>query len=335
MSVVNLQIVMHGLIALVPVNSTDGVNHMTALLVDARQPPAAMTEPYRECFVEHLPQIEFPTESNQCRSELTGCIHNGSLCTCPLAGHEILIEPGKEPVKQKLASEPPRHLPLDREASIDFGYLANLSYLPDLPTPQKTLNREFLSSDPPRALVSRLTFPFDSLLPCDFSSRHEEGADNVHPLGFRPIRRVEQRGELSQAVAQQFVATVALDAAAAAPILRLRPFAGGPERTFRLKQAPPPPGEEPRPIRISLTNARPMFHHPDVPCDDGVARDFAFFFELVQDPPPWDERPIPHLKYTVWKSAADIEPRACDDAKAPMDRPICPMASLTVAPPAP
>ena len=329
MSTVTVQIVLHGLIALapIPMDSLE-VNRMAALLVEAAEStlPQDMPADYKQCIKPHQAQIAFPTDSSECVESVTGCKLKDSTCTCPLKRHEILIEPDTEPnVRQQLKrNRPPRSLPLDRDKAIDFAYIANLSSLPGLEPSQKTIRPDFITSpSPPRELAARFIFPFKSLFLCDFSSRRDDRADNIHPLNFRALKDEEQEGELSQALAQILVTTANFEDNGTGLTLRLHPFDGGIDKVFKLKRIPS--------IRIRLSNTREHFLRPDELCDDGIARDFALFYQLTQTPPDWNIRPVPHIKYTIWKSAADIEHENCKgitDPKAPMDRPICPMASF-------
>jgi hypothetical protein len=80
---------------------------------------------------------------------------------------------------------------------------------------------------------------------------------------------------------------------------------------------------------IELDNHRVSLR-PDDLGEDGVGRDFAWFYQLVKNPPAWSQRLIPHVKYTRWKSAKDVAVPECnfEPQKDPTSRPICPMGSI-------
>jgi hypothetical protein len=135
---------------------------------------------------------------------------------------------------------------------------------------------------------------------------------------------------MSQAMAQRVEATVAVDVGDTEVLkLVLSPFPGqaGEAHEFKL---PTDLAE----VEIWLSNERvEHYMQPDNICDDGIGRDFAFFYDLVENPPAfWDKRPVPHVKYSVAKSIADLfppsDPHLCMGKKALMSRPICPMASF-------
>jgi hypothetical protein len=329
MTSVPIQIFMHGLIALVPNNTPDGANHMTALLVDARHPSQEMT-----CVVAHTPQIQFPTSAQECTNVDACEIDGEGTCLCTLDRQEISILPDAEPSKAQLAKSPARVLPFDTQDAGDFAYVGNLAQVRSTPQSHYTLNKAFLPpstpSDPPTAppgaLVARFRFPFNSVRACNLSTRRDDGADYVHPLSFRPVGTEERGDEMIQALAQIFVANVEIPvdtAGGQALKLRLSPFPGEAGTTYEFTLPVNPTG-----LAIQLTNSRPHMMAPDDPCDDGVARDFAYFYDLVQNPPEWAARPVPHIKYSQSKSFADLDSDECKKKKYPMSRPICPMGSF-------
>ncbi|MEO6194933.1 MAG: hypothetical protein ABIS20_18105 [Thermoanaerobaculia bacterium] len=324
MVTVPVRIILQGLIALVPQNSPDGAT-MTALVVDA------MNTQNVECYAHHKPELRFPTAD--CNSAPDCGYEVGNICLCSLQNREVSLLPqqvGRSPVS--LDGHPDRPVPFDRSTAGNFSYVANLSNL------GYNLDRVFLSHDPsvplPLVLASRFEFPFDTASSCGFVTRQEDGADYVVATNFRPLDTSEDpaRDRLNQALAQKVETTVRMNVNNGEDlVLRLSPLPGrtGGTDTFKL-----PTNAE---IVIKLFNDREdhmaFMNHPDKICGDDVGRDFAFFYELaLNKPADWKQRPIPHVKYTGMKSIADVFPlpdlNLCLKYKAPLSRPICPMASF-------
>lgn len=321
MASVPLQIVMHGLIALVPMNDADGANHMTALLVDARNQPPGMELP---CFAPHVPELRLtPTSTALCRP--AGCSVSGNSCVCTLSRQNITLSIDPPPMlARKLLRKQPNHsLPFSLADASDFSYIANLAQLP----PGWKLDQRFLTPVPPDELVARMEFPFEAVKACSLGVRQDEGSRNVHPFSFRPHGALEKPGDVSQALAQQAVAFLQISDQARV-IVRLEEF-GGNGHDLAIKVENLSSGE--MGYRVELVNMRmPDPLALDDPCDDGVGRDFAYFYELVLNKPPiWRDRPMPHIKYTRWKSANDLTTEDCTrPTHVPSSRPICPMASF-------
>lgn len=322
-----IHIIVHGLIALVPATDASGAaNHMTALLVNAQsQPSEASGLPgFKECFVPHQPGIAVTTSSNaECLA--AGCIPEGEHdCHCSLVRKEVSLQAPipAEMEKQRINSQPANGLPFDFKEARDFSYVANLSRLG-----YELDQEEFIDKPiPSPALIARMSFPFKSVSACSLGTRRDEGGNNVHPLSFRPIETTEQAGEPSQALSQMVLAQ--LDVQEGPVTLVITDFGGGNQRTLTLH---PIAGS----YRIELFNMRTSEEGahdlpPDHFCDGGVERDFAFFYNLVKNAPPWRERPIPHIKFTRWKSAKDIETAECNftDDHFPNSHPICGLASF-------
>ena len=323
MSTIPLRIILHGLIALAPQNGPDGAK-MTALLVDAQRQPAGM-----ECFEAHKPEIRFPT-TDPCPAS-AGCKLDGEdICLCKLNRQEIKILPQKNRNPLELTRTPSRSLPFTREEAGAYAYVASLSEL------GYRLAPGVLPADPPvapvappSALVARFKFPFDTVAACGLATRRDDGADYAHAMNMRPLEREEAPNEMSQAMAQRVEATLVVDVENTADLkLVLSPFPGeaGQAREFTLLSDL---GE----VEIELSNDRPHFMEPDRICDDGIGRDFAFFYDLVENQPAsWKDRPVPHVKNSVSKSIADLfplpDPNLCKKRKAFMSRPICPMSSF-------
>ena len=320
-SVSIIHILVHGLIALVPATDPGGVaDHMTALLVDARNQPPEFTK----CFAPHLPaitvQMEEPSECQKAKCTFDG----DSDCTCPLIRKEVSLQAqispqpaNRRPLNVRLKSA----LPFSHNEARDFSYVANLSRM------GYELDTRYLDAVPPDGLIARMTFPFEAVDACSLGTRRDEESDNVHPLSFRPITSLETAGEPHQALAQMVSATLTTNPGPV--ILTITDFGGGNPKNLPLK-----------PINgvylIQLTNIRTdeRGEHdlpPDDPCDDGVERDFAFFYKLVKNPLDWRDRPIPHIKFTRWKSVKNLEISECKQNmghKLPNSHPICALATF-------
>ena len=320
-----IHIILHGLIALVPSTDLSGMaNHMTALLVDARSQPPGMPSGLKECFVPHQSVLTVKVDdSAQCLK--AGCTPQGlDNCVCKLDRTEVSLSPDVSPEKQKLAKLPASSLPFDQQHANDFSYVANMSQ----PPLSQQLDPRFLEPLPPPALAARMTFTFASITACSLGTRRDEGSANVHPLGFRPLHATEKPGEVSQAMAQQLVASYEISQGPL--ILNLSGFGGGNQRHLTLK----PIADSYEIMLVNMRGAKSDGTIPnDVPtddiCDDGIGRDFSFFYELVKNPPAWEDRQIPHIKYTRWKSSRDLEVAECNHkTHFPDSHPICAMATF-------
>jgi hypothetical protein len=108
--------------------------------------------------------------------------------------------------------------------------------------------------------------------------------------------------------------------------LHLRDFGGAGDHAFLLL-----PGSQG--YRVDLANDTDPLD-PDDPCDDGVARHFAHYQDLAENPPLWTNRLLPHVKFTVWKPRGSVTPQdpSQDPCSLPSfhlnDRPACPLASF-------
>jgi hypothetical protein len=313
MSTIPLHIVLQGLIALVP--AQDGSNNtMTALLVEAHQ------HPDRACSAVHSPQLTVFTAGSQCLA--ANCTAAGRKCTCNLSHQEISIDIRPVPPSHRVTLNklPESKLPFDQSSATDFAYVANMNLL------GFQLDMRFRDdATPPPGLAARMRFPFDSLAACSLATRPDERVDNVHPLSFRPLGAEEKRNEVSQALAQMVVTTLTIpedNGSGHAVTVTLRNFDGSNEHTLNLDLVP-------EGVVLVLSNIRTELFR-DEPCEDGIGRDFAHFYDLAQNPPQtWEERLVPHVKYTQWKSAADLDAKECQiPVKNPMSLPICPMATF-------
>ncbi len=318
MSTLTVQILLHGLLTLMPVQDGAGTaSHMKALLVDARTPPADFNF---ECFAPHRPMLTVTTLTPEECTAVPGCAVNGLECTCDLTRKEIslLVQPAFEPPRQQLSKQPPSSLPFSSTTAGDFGYVPNLSKPPF----NQTLDPAVLDSVPPATLIARADFPFTSVTACALAVRLDEDGKNVHATSFRPLHETEKANEVNQAISQGVVSNLDIPfSGTAVPqvSVAISDFGGNPQ-FLNLKPAS-------NKILIRLMNERDTLPI-DSPCDDGVGRDFAFLYQILQNPPAWADRPIPHIKLTRWKSAKDLEASGCQSFKDPMSRPICPPGTI-------
>ncbi len=318
MSTLAVQILLHGLIILMPVKDGAGAaNHMKALLVDARTSPADFNF---ECFAPHHPMLKVTTLTMGECADVPGCIPNGLECICDLTRKEIslVVQPAFEPSRQLLSKQPPRSLPFSSATAGDFGYVVNLSRPPF----SQTLDPAALDPVPPATLIARADFPFTSVTACALVVRRDEDGNNVYALSFRPLHESEKANEVNQAIAQEVVFNleIPLSGTAAPQVsVAISDFGSNP-KFLNLKPLS-------NKIVVGLMNERETLPI-DSPCDDGVGRDFAFLYQVLQNPPAWAGRPIPHVKLTRWKSAKDLAVSGCLSPKTPMSRPIYPLGSI-------
>src|SRR3982750_678657 len=319
MSPIILRIVLHGLVALVPVDSATSANQMKALLVDAHAFPSEVDPVlhpnelpvgYAHCFVPHMPMLTVDAnDPNQCRA-VPGCKINPTTfsCECMLSRQDVTLEvtPALNLQMRNLNSPPTRlPLPFDVIEAASFHYVANLTT-----SLNQQLDPHFLDTVPPDILAARMTFPFDSVTSCALAVRSEEGGRNVHALSFQAAGILEKSGDPSQALAQQVVSTLPIPDGASV-VIKVRDFASSTELPIVLA-----PNADGSGYRIELSNMRKEDTLVDDPCDDGIARDFAFFYELALNKPPGKERRVPQIKMTNWKSAAALEqPQECKKPK--------------------
>jgi hypothetical protein len=310
-----LKIVLHGLLALVPNNEPGGTHQMTVLMLDGSHSHGI------QCMGAHNPKLLVRADNAKCVQ--AGCSPAGGICTCEqaLARKELWleIEPQSDPPRRELPKDPPRAIPRDRKEAAELGYVANLARPPF----NLSLNQQYLLASPPPNLFARLQFPFDTITACGLARRFDGGEAYVHAMGFRLLGNMWEEGEMSQAMAQMVIADVTIPDAGAAGqnvILHLKNLDGEGEVMIPLL----PSGPHLYLIDFSNdTTPLPVGH----PCDDGIARHFALFYELAQSPPPLEERLIPHVRLTQSKCADALDLQACEIPTFHLlDRPICPMA---------
>jgi hypothetical protein len=315
-------IILHGLIALVP--SLGGVSPMTALVVSTT--PPNLPNPPPACYAQHTPLLT--VLASNCPSP--DCTANGNQCTCPLVGDDLTLQilPASTPNPKPLTGTAPRPLPFSNKSARDFSYLANLKLL------GQSVDPSYSTSTVPPALrpylAARLRFPFDTVIACNLTTRPVNNTDIIYAMNFRQLGNDEQDGEFTQAVGQIALATFTPSVTGTqSVVLTLTKFDGTSPRSLTLI----PAGTDG--YIIKLTNERSdqdLFKSPDNPCDDGIGRDFAFFYNLTPGQlPPWNQRLLPHVNYTSAKSSLDADHPDCALAykyKTPMSRPICPMAAF-------
>jgi hypothetical protein len=320
MSSVALRVVLHGLIALVP-TTDDGVHHMTALLLNGLEPHGIE----EKCNIVHQPKLKFlVAETNECDE---GCIFSGNQCTCGLSalkGKEISIEIQPNPT---LATQRPNNerpidsIPTSPEEAGDPTYIANLAQPPF----NLAFNQAYLESNPPEHLLLRMEVP-TTITACLLATREDRGRADVYPMSFRKLHDPSSQNEASQALAQMAIAYIPDISANGQEnptvILRIRnfnePLTGG--RTFVLLA-----GANGYKIELSNQPERPLDR--DDPCNDTVARHFAMFYELAQDPPALRARLLPHFSFTQSRDREELTPEICrNPVFGLMDRPSCPMA---------
>jgi hypothetical protein len=314
-----IQIFLHGLIALVPaVNSGGPSDSMTALLVDASKQPTG----YTQCFVAHKPTLSVHAEPSACVQ--AHCNPTDlEICTCDLERKEVVLPEALPPTKKRepFRTYPQGALPFDSIDARDLSFVANLSHM------GYELDPQYLASVPPKNLIARMTFSFESIDACSLGTLSDEASENVHPLSLRPLNESEKAGDPSQAMAQLVAAS--FNTGQELPQVILKDLDNGSSASLFLL----PTGGV---YRIELMNTRVSENgaHADLPsdhpCDDGVERDFAFFYDLAKNPPTWEKRPVPHIKYTRWKSVNDLKGKtACEQYDhAPNSHPICAMATF-------
>jgi hypothetical protein len=326
MSTLPLQIVLHGLIALVPIDSSGQTNEMAALLLDGRTPPP------HECITPHHPLLKFRVAPLAACRAVPGCSVNGLFCECgegALAGRQITlaIEPSPVPPLQSLPKSPANSLPSTKTEAVQFGYVANLAQV----ISGFQLEPSFLDpKSPPASLFARMDVPFDSLLACRLYSLIDDGKKNAHSMSFRKLGTTSALGEAHQALAQMVIAHLDVpDPGGSGPqtvTIHLTNFDGTDDRAIPVD--PTVDG-----FRIDLTNETDHLM-PGQACDDGIARHFALYYELAKTATPWDDRQVPHMKFTRFVNADDpndpnsvANPACVLPDLAVMDRPACPMAS--------
>lgn len=340
-----LRIMMHGLIALAPSANVNDPNHITALLLDARMPHGT------ECVTAHRPELSFllaegqPGKCDDAGCELIGERH--CKCADSLSRKQIWLQ-----ILPASLPDPPAAALAETEdgedRANDYGlpslqapmgsgklfYVANLAKAPF----NARLNPDYLAPQPnSQNLLARMDVPFEKLIECSLSKREDQGDTYILPMGFRAIGRRSRADEPDQALAQMVVAERKVPAGSTVR-LHIADFDGSNQKTLVLATATH--GEHNPVYMIRLSNEPKVLERGD-PCDDGIARHFAHYYEFAENPPAWSDRLIPHVRFTtglrVSGSQPDpnsVEPEACEHPTFTlMDRPICPMGSFLLQTP--
>lgn len=316
MQPIQIVIFIQGLIALVPQLGPNGqANHMTALALDSKKilarlttlPTKVILDEDAVCYREHFPVLAIRTSDSDCQA--AGCQGPGSSCKCVLTGKQVIISPDTQPAAVTLNSNPANRVP---QTDIEVGAFAYIANIDPSQYPLK-------NPTPAYDLTALMSFPFSSLTACKLVTRREGGIDNIHPLNYRPLHNDPSAEESGKALAQVLAASYDL-AAGTSVTITLANLDGSDPYTLPLNLVA---GKY---IIIGFGNDRPHLH-PGDPCEDGIARDFALFYELLQNPPVWKDRPIPQVSYSEKKDSSSIdEPVICQltSGLTPMSRPVCP-----------
>lgn len=321
------RIIMHGLIALAPTAPGDQ-NHITALLLDTQ-----MSHDTHDtlCASVHHPELTFriaEIPENERKCSAAGCNPVGTECAC---GDGIFKKKITLEFSGPLSDPLPEQLPLDDNNVNNYGlptastigsrrFVANLT---KAPFNLKLLDSAMLDNH----LFARMEVPVEKLVSCSLSNREDQGGKYVIPMGIRAIGERSRASDRTQAFAQMIVAK--FDVPEGQQIrITISNFDGSDPQSMVLAA-----GEFGYLIRLS--------NEPDElergsPCDDGIARHFAHYYDLAENPPAWEKRLIPHARFTqgIRFDGSDPEPAAAEAEECKnlaftmMDRPICPMADF-------
>jgi hypothetical protein len=164
--------------------------------------------------------------------------------------------------------------------------------------------------------------PYEDLTACALATREDGGEANVHAMSFRKLHDPSASDEVSYALAQKVVAELTIpEAGPGGQIVKLHisDLGGGNDHSITLSAAIDG-------YKIDVSNDTVGLDRDD-PCDDGVARHFAHFYDLSTNPqtPPL----LPHVRLTQFKSSIPLQPTVCKDNTFQVgNRPICPMATF-------
>lgn len=325
MSTIPVKIMLHGLIALAPVQGANDPNYISALLFDGRTPPTII-----QCLdAQHQPRLEFPvSQEEQENCSDAGCVVENDTCKCTasLEGKRIWIDPQLSVGSQRLPSDSDESLannhgvPSNKTAAASPFYIANLAKPPF----NMKLDSKYLEHRMVENLLARMEFPVSALTACSLSKREDQGEAYVQAMSFRPIGARSEAGERSQALAQMILAQFKIDEAQKVTINMESLDDEGHVNVHSIVVAPHPEHG----YMIELSNEAPPLGRGN-PCDDGIARHFALLYEFAEKPPVWADRLIPHVGFIQSKRAKDINPDVCEDPTFNLqERPICPMASF-------
>lgn len=323
MSSTVFKIVMHGLIALAPSVNENDLNHITALLVN--------TEHFHnnQCIGTHEAKLSFlPDDTGRC--DEIGCVPEVSdQCVCKgvsLARKRIwlTIDPPVNLVSQEIPSNVDaafannHGLPANKIAAGNLLYVANMRHPPF----NMELNPDYLAPQPQsQNLLARMEVPFSTLTACSLSKREDQGEAYVQSMSLRKLGVKGKSTDPSQALAQLVLAQFNVEENRNVT-LHMSNFDGSNLQSILLARSN-------NGYVIDLSN-EPTEELPyGELCDDGVARHFAVFYTLTQQPPPSADQIIPQARFLHSVKVADVDPDACKDPSfTAVDRPICPMTSF-------
>jgi hypothetical protein len=162
--------------------------------------------------------------------------------------------------------------------------------------------------------------PYETVTSCSLATREDAGEANAHLFSFRKLHDKSQKDEMSQALAQRVIAELTVTTGQVR--LHIKDFNDATDHPITLLAGSAG-------YKIDFANEPDFPLERDSPCDDGVARHFAMFYDLAQNPPDVAQRMLPHVRFTQSKNEKSLRPPVCDDPTfALFDRPICPMASF-------
>jgi hypothetical protein len=285
-----LRIVFHGLIAFVP---SPHHSQMTALLV------ASLPDP-NQCIAKHDARLMFPTgDSDKCIPAV-GCSYGADhICTCTLDYKTIAFPVSALPASTEPGHQPPHVLPATKDAAADMAYLVNMSNL------GYDILRTAVTGDPGNPpLVARMVFPYTRLAACDLAT--DQGDDDLpHSYNFHPYLSAQVGWD--QPLAQGLVTEADVPSGDVSLELNTLGASGSPT-TFKLTATCV---HQKCTAEVTLENTRDPYIQQD-PCNDGVGRDFAFYYDLTTVPLSFAFRPVPEVDDVAGNiTAGDLEPAMC------------------------
>ena len=327
-----LRIIFHGLIAFVPQTPQQpgGHNMLTALVLDGQSVPKNASG----CVATHHATISFTyQDAPSCFDN--GCKFNNNECSCEITHSKNILldpepDPGSVPQTPQLPLTPPANpVPQSGAEADNFSYVMNLQ---TNQTDQTGLHlRPGLLDGPlPADLLARMNFAYTTLHACDLASQPENGADVVRAYVLTRIASPLTGPET--AVAQRVVADTTItpnDPKNPNNVTLTLQDNTGAARSFKLSPQGQCDGTTPC-VLISINSDRDP--NPAAECNDGVARDFAFFYGLVQAPPQWEARflPVADRSPGAFKGVpGNLVPPVCGTTQHGQNsRPICGMAVI-------
>jgi hypothetical protein len=314
-----LRILLHGLIALVPMPHS---SRMAALAIDVVNPAVQ-----QKCTAPHVPTLTFTPLQGPCPAGCHPSGQSGQSCSCTLPAGSLQVvgfEATAAPMLSEPRREPPDSLPEDEQHAAEFSFLFNLD----------NINYKLLKTalnDDPGNLVARMVFPYTRLTACDLAIDPAtlggyEPEVPVHSFNFHP--EGSAMGGRSQPVAQGLVAEADVSGSVSLLLAKY-----GDQGVVKIPLQSSTCAGDKTCVEVSLMNDREKPLKPEDPCNN-PGRDFAYFYELATLPLPWAQRPIPHLETRQTSHAEkDLQPVACGNLmsgtfhpKGFYTHPVCAMA---------